>query len=170
MQWSIQQNLPNREVAKISIWWQHKVQTKTLGFSIQRQRALLSKKLQIWLSIDSLFTVQDCYFVSERYDNVKIHYCLNYVSQCITLFFCNFRKDGHLRKCVNKYNRSFQSNFNWYFIHKLVQVTIGALDRWEKVSTPTETVAQAIVKNALQSLNKPVEIIEHDQIVKLAKA
>lgn len=49
-------------------------------------------------------------------------------------------------------------------------MTIGALDRWEKVSIPTETVAQAMVKNALQSLNKPVEILEHDQIVKLTKA
>lgn len=48
-------------------------------------------------------------------------------------------------------------------------MTIGALDRWEKVSIPTQTVAEAMVKNALQSLNKAVEIIEHAQIVKLGK-
>jgi len=60
--------------------------------------------------------------------------------------------------------------FNLIFILNLVQVTIGALDRWEKVSISTENVAEAMVKNALQSLNKPVEIIEHDQIVKLTKA
>ncbi len=48
-------------------------------------------------------------------------------------------------------------------MEKVAQVVASSLDRWGKFSIPTVTVAQAMVKNALRSPQKSVEIIDHAQ-------
>ncbi|XP_057371983.1 oxidoreductase HTATIP2-like [Daphnia carinata] len=50
-------------------------------------------------------------------------------------------------------------------LEKVLQVTIGSVDRWRKVSIPTKAVAQAMVNCTLQPISdKPVDILEHSQI------
>lgn len=54
-------------------------------------------------------------------------------------------------------------------LEKVLQLTIGSVDRWGKVSIPTKTVAQAMVNNTLEApTEKQVNIIEHNQIFQLA--
>jgi len=50
-----------------------------------------------------------------------------------------------------------------------MQVVVGGLDRWSKISMPTVSVAQAMVNNALKVPSKPVEILEHGQIFQMAQ-
>ena len=55
-------------------------------------------------------------------------------------------------------------------MEKVAQAVASSLDRWGKFSIPTVTVAQALVKNALRSPQKSVEIIDHAQLFQLAKS
>ena len=48
-------------------------------------------------------------------------------------------------------------------------MVVGSVDRWGKVSIPTKTVAQAMMKNTFQSTEKKVDFIEQNQIFKLAE-
>lgn len=54
-------------------------------------------------------------------------------------------------------------------LEKVSQVVAGFVDRWNKLSIPTVDVAKAMVRNTLKTPSKPVEILEHPQIVQLAK-
>lgn len=53
---------------------------------------------------------------------------------------------------------------------KVLQVTIGSLDRWRKVSIPTKAVAQAMVNCTLRPISdNAVDILEHNQILNMSK-
>ena len=57
-------------------------------------------------------------------------------------------------------------------VEKALQVIIGALDRWEVLSIPTQSVAQAMLNNVFKSSKSSqssVEILTHSQIVELSK-
>jgi len=57
-------------------------------------------------------------------------------------------------------------------LEKVLQVIIGALDRWEILSIPTKSVAQAMLNNVFKNSksNEPqIEILTHNEIVELSK-
>lgn len=58
-------------------------------------------------------------------------------------------------------------------LEKVLQVIIGALDRWEILSIPTKSVAQAMLNNVFlknSKSNEPqIEILTHNEIVELSK-
>ncbi len=57
-------------------------------------------------------------------------------------------------------------------LEKVLQVIIGTLDRWEILSIPTKSVAQAMLNNVFKNSksNEPqIEILTHNEIVELSK-
>lgn len=51
----------------------------------------------------------------------------------------------------------------------MLRVVVGAADIWRKISITTKDVAIAMVKNTFKKTDKAVEILENNEIGRIAK-
>jgi len=62
--------------------------------------------------------------------------------------------------CERKENRPLE---------KILQGLLGAIDLWSKITIPTKTVAQGMVKNTFTNIDTSLEILENCDILKLSE-